>query len=93
MIKHLKIRIYGEVQGVFYRDSAQREARALSLTGFARNDPDGSVYIEAEGEEEKLKEFLKWCKKGSKSAWVTKIDGEFSDKLEYYLDFEVKQKP
>lgn len=90
MIRHLQIKIYGQVQGVFYRDSAHREAKALNLTGFVRNEPDGSVYIEAEGEEENLKEFLKWCKKGSKASRVTKVDWEFSDDLEYYPDFIVK---
>lgn len=90
MLKHLKIKIYGEVQGVFYRDSAQREAKALGLTGFVRNEPNNSVYIEAEGEEIKIKEFLKWCKEGPKAARVGKIDFEFSNELEYYPDFVVK---
>jgi len=90
MAKHLKIKIYGDVQGVFYRDSAQREGKALGLTGFVRNEPDGSVFIEAEGEENNLKEFLKWCKEGPKAARVIKIDFEFSNELEYYQDFIVK---
>jgi acylphosphatase len=90
MVRHLKIKIYGDVQGVFFRDSAQREAKALSLTGFVRNEPDGSVLIEAEGEEANLKEFLKWCKEGPKAARVNKVDYEFSAELEYYQDFVVE---
>ena len=90
MVKHLKIKIYGDVQGVFYRDSAQREAKALSLTGFVRNEPDESVHIEAEGEEANIKEFLKWCEGGPKAVRVTKINFEFSDDLEYYQGFTIK---
>jgi len=90
MVKHLKIKIYGDVQGVFYRDSAQREAKALSLTGFVRNEPDESVHIEAEGEEANIKEFLKWCEEGPKAVRVTKINFEFSDDLEYYQGFTIK---
>ena len=58
-MKHLKISITGRVQGVFFRDSARMEANRLGVAGFARNEPDGSVYIEAEGEKDALDEFFK----------------------------------
>ncbi len=58
------IRVTGRVQGVFFRVSTQREAQSLGLTGFVRNEPDGSVYIEAEGEEEALQKLLAWIRAG-----------------------------
>ena len=63
-MQHLNIRISGKVQGVFYRASAVKEAERLNIKGFARNEPDDSVYIEAEGDEDALESFLSWCAKG-----------------------------
>ena len=43
----------------------------MGLFGFVRNEPDGSVYIEAEGEEKQLSELLAWCRKGP---WFSKVE-------------------
>ena len=74
MEKHFKIKISGQVQGVFFRASAKQKADSLKLRGFVRNEPDGSVYAEAEGEEHNLKSFVEWCKKGPQQAFVEKCD-------------------
>ena len=68
-----KITVTGKVQGVFFRDTARQVATRLGLRGFARNEPDGSVYIEVEGEELALQEFLKWCPEGSQYAEVQSV--------------------
>ena len=73
MKRHLNIKIYGLIQGVFFRVSAKQQADKLSLTGFAKNESDGSVYIEAEGQEENLNKFIKWCNKGPEMAQVEKV--------------------
>lgn len=73
-IKHLNIKVSGFVQGIFYRATAKEEAEKHNITGFARNEPDGSVYIEAEGEEDKLNKFLQWCHKGPPLAKVEKVE-------------------
>lgn len=90
MVRHLKIEIYGRVQGVFFRHSARKEAEKLNIAGFVRNEPDDSVYIEAEGEEEKLKKFLGLCREGPPLAKVEKVEHEFSDKLHNYKAFEIQ---
>jgi acylphosphatase len=46
--------VRGRVQGVGFRWFVRREARALGLTGRVRNEPDGSVRVEAEGPREDL---------------------------------------
>ncbi|MFH1749918.1 MAG: acylphosphatase, partial [bacterium] len=69
-MKHLNIKISGKVQGVFYRVATKNKARDLDLTGFVRNEPDDSVYIEVEGEEENLNQFIDFCKSGSDHAEV-----------------------
>lgn len=70
MKKHLTIRISGVVQGVFFRASTKTEADSLRIVGIVRNEPDGSVYVEAEGEEEDLQSFVKWCQHGPPRAKV-----------------------
>ena len=50
------IQVYGLVQGVFFRYTTRKIARNLGLTGIVKNLPNGSVYIEAEGPEDKLTE-------------------------------------
>lgn len=89
MIKHLNIKIYGRVQGIGFRMSAQNMAAKLNITGFVRNEEDGTVYIEAEGEEGNLKQFLSWCYKGPLMAKVEKIESEFSGKINNFESFEI----
>jgi acylphosphatase len=48
----LQIRVWGKVQGVFYRASAKQEADKLGIRGTVKNEPDGSVVIQAEGSED-----------------------------------------
>jgi len=59
-----KIHVSGYVQGVGFRWSTVRAAKNLGITGFVKNLPDGSVYIEAEGSAKQLKSFVDWCIKG-----------------------------
>ncbi|TSC87370.1 MAG: acylphosphatase [Microgenomates group bacterium Gr01-1014_7] len=73
MKKHFNIKIYGQVQGVFFRASAREKAESLGITGFVQNQPDGSVYIEAEGEDDMLNQFLSWCHEGPPAADVEEI--------------------
>lgn len=90
MMKHFNIRVTGQVQGVWYRGSAERKARQLGLTGFVRNQPDGSVYAEAEGPEALLLEFVEWCRQGPELARVDEVqvtEGEVSG----FPDFSVRR--
>ena len=58
MKKQTVLKIYGRVQGVFFRDSSRRKAKELGLSGWVRNEPDGTVQIVAEGEEKSLKKLI-----------------------------------
>lgn len=71
---HYDIRVQGKVQGVFYRSSTEKKARELNLTGFVRNDPDGTVYLEAEGPMPAVVELIDWCHRGPKDARVMKVN-------------------
>lgn len=76
MVKHIKLKIFGRVQGVLFRASAKREAEKLGITGFVRNEPDGSIYLEAEGQEDDLNKFLGWCSHGPIMAKVIRVEEE-----------------
>lgn len=67
------ILVYGKVQGVFYRKYTHKTAVQLSLTGWVRNVPDGSVEIMVEGPLKALESLEKWCYEGSPKSKVTKV--------------------
>ena len=73
-MKHLNIKIYGLVQGVFFRASAKEQADKLDIKGFVKNMSDGSLYIEAEGDEKNLDKFVVWCNNGPMLAQVEKVE-------------------
>ncbi len=70
MIRHYNIVVTGRVQGVYYRATAKQMADILSLKGFVRNETDGSVYIEVEGDEQMTVKFIQWCHHGPDRAEV-----------------------
>ena len=90
MYKRLNIKIFGQVQGVFFRQQAKKLAEKLGIFGFIRNEPDGSVYIEAEGNQKSLKDFLAWCRKGSSLAKVDKLDVVQCKNLKNFNTFSIK---
>ena len=90
MIRRLTVHIFGKVQGVVFRSTAADEARRLGLTGFVRNEANGSVYLEGESEEKALQEFLTWCRHGPKWAQVERIEFEFSQVLRNFKEFVVE---
>lgn len=87
---HYRIIVHGKVQGVFFRASAQKKAEELGISGFAMNQDDGSVFIEAEGKEAQLAEFFEWCHKGSEAADVQRVEVQIAE-LQNYSGFSVKR--
>jgi acylphosphatase len=73
MKKHINLEILGRVQGVGYRYSCMDAARKIGVKGFVQNKSDGSVYAEAEGDEEQLTQFRLWCRQGPSMAKVIEI--------------------
>ncbi len=71
-----QIKVAGKVQGVWFRDSTLKKAQELGVAGFVKNQADGSVYIEAEGMKNALKEFVKWCHEGPPFAKVESVEVE-----------------
>ncbi len=84
--KRIHLIVRGRVQEVYFRASAQREARRNGLTGWVKNRNDGSVEMVVEGEEDHVKDFLLWSQAGPSTSRVDKVEtkwrsytGEFSD--------------
>jgi len=82
------IKVYGRVQGVFFRYTTRKLARKLGLAGIVKNMPDGSVYIEAEGTEGKLLELLEFANKGPTHAKVEEVIHEFKESENKYKGFD-----
>jgi acylphosphatase len=87
-MKHINIKVSGKVQGVFFRASTKAVADQMGIKGLVKNEKDGSVYIEAEGDETSISMFLEWCNDGPDKAIVENVvvtDAE----LKNYRNFEV----
>jgi acylphosphatase len=85
--KNVRAHIYvsGRVQGVYYRKNARHSALSFGLTGWVRNLPDRRVEAVAEGERDRVEDFLGWCREGPSMAIVREMEvaweaatGEFS---------------
>jgi len=89
MTKRLRCIISGRVQMVMFRDFAARRGKKLGLSGYAKNLPDDTVEVVAEGDEERLKELLFALKKGPVLAKVEHIESKWSDAIGNYRGFSI----
>ena len=89
-MRSVSIEIFGKVQGVWFRASAQRKARELGITGFVKNNRDGSVYVEAHGEDDAIKDLIAWCKSGPPHA---RVDQVMVEDVQYFHghSFDIKR--
>ena len=89
MIKHIKITVKGRVQGVWFRAKTMEKALELGVNGFVKNLINGNVYIEAEGTDLQLQNFISWCKIGPSLANVNEVS-EIKGSLVNFTLFEIK---
>ncbi len=92
MTEHFNVTIFGNVQGVYLRRTLEKEAKRLGVFGFVRNEDDGTVYLEIEGKQEILKNFIDWIKKGAGDGGDYKIIQVETSKGTYqaFDRFEIK---
>jgi len=72
-VKAVQARVSGRVQGVSFRWCTQERARGLGVAGWVRNEPDGSVFLHAEGEDDAVDALVAWCRTGPPAARVTDV--------------------
>lgn len=87
---HLCIR--GRVQGVQFRQSLKAKAENLKLNGFVENKSDGSVFVVAQGEKNKLIEFTSFAQIGPITASVEEVLITWMKPLQIYKDFSIYKK-
>jgi acylphosphatase len=73
LVRRVRAQVTGRVQGVMFRDSCRREAERLGVVGWVRNEPDGSVVLEAEGAQADVDALVAWCRTGPPGARVTDV--------------------
>ena len=89
-MKRVQAIVHGRVQGVFFRDTTRREAQKLGLTGWVKNERDGTVSVTAVGEEAVLKQFVEYLHHGSPQARVTQVDVTWSEADQTFDGFSVR---
>ena len=64
----------GRVQGVGFRAWAERQARALGLSGWVRNLADGTVEAVFHGPADKVDDMISRCRRGPERARVEVLE-------------------
>ena len=84
-----RVVVRGRVQGVFYRDTCQREARRRHVAGWVSNRDDGAVEAVFEGPEDAVSAMVAWARSGPRSADV--VDAEVHEEPpEGMVDFRIR---
>jgi acylphosphatase len=66
--------VHGDVQGVFFRDSCRERASSRGVSGWVRNNPDGTVEAVFEGDGEAVDSLVRFCQEGPRGAQVEHVD-------------------
>jgi acylphosphatase len=87
-------KVFGKVQGVFFRKYTQQEATKLKLVGWVMNTDEGTVVGQMQGKEDSVKKMKEWLKtKGSPKSKIEKAEfnGEKEIKSFDFKSFNVKK--
>lgn len=85
-----EIVVEGRVQGVGYRDYAQRRAIGLGLAGYVMNLKDGRVRVRVEGEREVIEHFMRQLEKGPPLSMVTRVTTRWLLPTRRFTGFEIR---
>jgi len=70
----LRVTVHGRVQGVFYRDWTVQNARELGLTGWVRNEADGTVTALLQGDDAAVRKMMERMREGPPAARVDRVE-------------------
>jgi acylphosphatase len=73
MTRAVSVKVTGRVQGVAFRWYAVQEAERHGVTGWVRNEPDGSVAAHLEGDDDAVDAVVDWCRHGPSYASVRDV--------------------
>ena len=74
-----RVVVHGFVQGVFFRDSVRRHALTAGVTGWVRNNRDGTVEAVFEGEDAAVERLVGFCRDGPRGARVDRVELEIEE--------------
>lgn len=74
-----RVVVHGFVQGVYFRDTVRRQAVAAGVSGWVRNNRDGTVEAVFEGEPAAVERMIAFCHEGPRGAHVTRVDASDED--------------
>jgi acylphosphatase len=87
----LRLIVHGTVQGVGFRFAACEAASECSVSGWARNLPDGSVEIVAQGSPDALARMTAWARRGPRFASVDRVEIETLTGTQEFEGFEIRR--
>jgi acylphosphatase len=78
-LKQVRVRIHGQVQGVWFRGWTVDQASQRGLHGWVRNVHDGTVEALFAGDDARVDEMVQLCRQGPPAAAVNQVDVDDSD--------------
>jgi acylphosphatase len=84
-----RVVVHGHVQGVFFRDSARRQAETRGVAGWITNRPDGAVEAVFEGNPDDVAVLVEFCRSGPRGAEVRSVE-ESSEEPEGLRGFRIR---
>ena len=88
--ERISLRIAGRVQGVGFRNFTQRKARQIGVSGWVRNESDGSVHVEAEGPRSALEDLQEALQEGPRAARVEDVSANWQEATGEFDGFSVR---
>lgn len=85
------LRIYGKVQGVFFRANTRDRCRERGLTGWVENLRDGSVEAIVEGPPEAVEEVAEWARSGPPRARVEELNVDWEEPTGEFDRFVIRR--
>ena len=83
-----RVIVHGRVQGVFFRDTIRRMAQSRGVSGWVRNNPDGTVEAAFEGSPESVESMIRFSHEGPRGAQVERVE-VFDEKPEGLEGFRI----
>jgi acylphosphatase len=84
-----RVIVRGRVQGVFFRDSARQRAQSRGVSGWVRNNPDGTLEAVFEGAGDDVDAMVRFCQQGPRGASVERVE-VFEEEPEGLEGFSVR---
>ncbi len=91
MLKQAHLYIKGDVIGVGFRAWMKIQAKIIGVTGWVRNNEEGFVEAQIQGEEEKVKQIIELIKKGPPVSHIAGVEIFWQEPKEIFDQFEIKK--